>query len=68
MEEENSIVYLEKTGENTYRYNGSDIEGLNRMIDKVRVLDVLIHEIALKRTNLEDLFIKTISSDEGEKK
>ena len=38
------------------------------MIDKVRVLDVLIHEIALKRTNLEDLFIKTISSDEGEKK
>ncbi len=68
MEEENSVVYLEKTGENTYRYNGSDIEGLNRMIDKVRILDVLIHEIALKRSNLEDLFIKTISSDEGGKK
>ncbi|GJQ32023.1 MAG: ABC transporter ATP-binding protein [Ignavibacteriaceae bacterium] len=68
LQEENSIVYLEKTGENVYRYNGSDIEGLNRMIDKVRILDVLIHEIALKKSNLEDLFIKTISSDEGGKR
>ncbi len=68
MEEENSIIYLEKSGENTYRYHGSDIEALNRIIDKVRILDILIQEVVLKRSNLEDLFIKTITSDDGGKK
>ena len=65
MEEENSIVYLEKAGENLYRYNASDPEGLNKIIDKLRVLNVLIHEVILKRSNLEDLFIKTINSGDG---
>lgn len=64
MEEENSIVYLEKIAEKLYRYNGSEVTELNRIIDKVRNLEILIEEISLRKSNLEELFIKTINADE----
>ncbi len=64
LEEENSIVYLEKISEKLYRYNGSEVTELNRIIDKVRGLEILIEEISLRKSNLEELFIKTINADE----
>ncbi|MBN8547470.1 MAG: ABC transporter ATP-binding protein [Ignavibacteria bacterium] len=64
QEEENSIIYLEKKSDNIYRYNGSDLERLNKIIDKVRILDIFIEEISLKRSNLEELFINTITADD----
>ncbi len=67
-EEENSIIYLKKIGENRYRYNGADLAMLNKIIDKIRILDILIEEISLQRSNLEELFINTINADERGKK
>jgi ABC-2 type transport system ATP-binding protein len=63
IEEFNKIVYLEKADEKIYRFNGSNIEGLNGIIDQIRGLNILIEEVILRRSNLEDFFIKTISAD-----
>jgi len=60
----NSNTIITSSTNGTFSVKVDDIEGMNQLLDKLRTENILIKEIVLQKTSLEEMFISLINEEE----
>ena len=61
-----SNINISKISDGSYLVNVDDVRTMNLLVDNLRKDGIVIREIVLQKTSLEDMFIDLIKEAEGE--